>query len=161
MSLIVEWNSGKALTALEMIKSQRLAFKAGNAAAKTYQQEILDYIRSGASFTSSGGKRTEKSIKWSFDGPGARIFTHARRAVWIEQGTGIHGPLHHTYEIWPWKAKALRLKLASGARFAAHIKAHPGMRARPFFFSDFPRREARMLAAAAAVIERKLAEAAA
>lgn len=148
----VEWSDNSAPGILRGLLDAKLAYRAVNAAARSYKSDVLAFIGQGAAFTARKGGPLEKSIKWRTDGPGALAFTKARHAAILEGGSRPHA-------IEP-KArrggKALKFSVGEGGFLFRKRAQHPGTAAEPFFFADFAAREARMAAAAAAAVDAKL-----
>jgi hypothetical protein len=153
----IDWNPGEAPSVLAALQDARLAALASKAAAETYTDEILNDIAMGKAFTSRTGQ-TEQSIGWRPEGDGAVVFANAQTALWLEQGTGLHGPFGKSYLIRPKPGggrKALRMPIQGGGFIFRKVVNHPGMKAKPFFFAAFQAREDKMLDAMTSVIAQK------
>lgn len=145
----IAWDPGQAFSVLDALKDARLASLAAKAAAETYTEETLDWIRIGKSFTTRTGQ-LEQSIGWRPEGDGAVVYANAEYALYIEEGT--KGP----YPIRPKHRKALRIPVPGGGYLFRKLVMHPGIKAKPFFFADFDAREQKMQDAVRGVLARKL-----
>lgn len=167
------WDAAAALGPLQALQDPRLARKVALAAAQDYHTTILDWIAAGNSFTPrNGGAGAEGSIGWRPDGDGAvvyagigedgKVFPHA---VYLEYGTGIHGPKAADYAglggyvIKPKPGRrALKIPIDGGYHLGPNRDVyrrqviHPGIEPSPYFFADLDRREGLMLDAALGVL---------
>jgi hypothetical protein len=147
----VDWTDNGAPSILRGLMDARLASKAANAAAKSYKGDVLDYVAQGAPFVARRGGPLERSIKWRTDGQGAKVYTKARHAVMLEDGTRAHaiGPRGKR------KRKAVKFS-AEGGFLIRRAVAHPGTPAKSFFFAQFAERSNRMAQASAGVLAARL-----
>lgn len=145
----VEWDPGQVPSVLAALQDARLASLAAKAAAETYTEETLDWIRMGRSFTTRTGQ-LEQSIGWRPEGKGAVVYASAEHALYIEEGT--RGP----YPIRPRNRKALRIPVPGGGYLFRKLVNHPGIQAKPFFFADFAAREERMMDAVQGVVASRM-----
>lgn len=60
-----------------------------------------------------------------------RVSAGAKHAVYLEFGTGLHGPKGQSYKIRPVRRKALRWPGPGGFSFAKSV-THPGIEPQPF-----------------------------
>ena len=152
----LDWRPGQALAAITGLADGRLPSLAAKVAAQTYEDDIHQWIGAGHAFTSRTGA-TQQSIGWMPDGTGAVVYANAKTALFLEGGTGLHGPFRAKYKIAPKPGrKALRIPLPGGGDMFRRFVMHPGIKAQPFFFADFNERERHMLEAVAELYADKL-----
>jgi len=52
--------------------------------------------------------------------------------AYVQFGTGLHGPEHRAYDIFPVNRKALKFVVGGQTVFSKYVKDHPGMKPNPF-----------------------------
>jgi hypothetical protein len=157
--ITVSLNLGRTPSVLRALQDPRLAARAAKAAAQEYHEAILDWIRMGKSFTSRTDQ-LKQSIGWRPKGGGAVVYATAEHALYIEEGTGLHGPRGQRYVIRPKPGggrKALAIPMPGGGHLLRKLANHPGIQAKPFFFADFKAREDKMLDEARSVLAEVIA----
>jgi hypothetical protein len=133
-----------------------------NAAAESFTDDILEWIRAGRAFRSRTA-HLEQSIDWQGLGNGtAEVYTNAEYARYVEEGTGKPAG-HSAYDVFPKNRKALKIlnggvssplgpMLAGGGYILRRKAHHEGNRPYPFFNVDGFNREQNLSARATLVL---------
>lgn len=133
--ITVELDPGKTPSVLAALADRRLVGKMTKAAAESYVDDTLDWIKAGRGFKTHTGQ-LEQSIGWRGAGDSAEVFANAEYAPFVEFGTGPH-----VIEPKPGR-KGLKIPVSGGGGYIIRGKVnHPGSKPHPFFFAD---RDARM-----------------
>lgn len=146
---------------LAALMDARNAQLAANAAAESYVEDTLDWIRAGNAFTPrSGGAGLEGHISWRPQSGGALVYANKSYAAYVEQGTGIHAG-HQPWVIGPKPGrKALKIPTRGpGGYVIRRNVVHPGSRPFPFFFADQDNRREHMAVAVRSVLLQRIANA--
>ena len=141
--LHVNLDLGDTLSVLEHLADSRAQQAVVNAAAESYIDDTLDFIKSVHAFKANTGA-LEQSIGWHGIGNGkAEVYANADYATYVEEGTGIYAG-HSEWDVVAKNRKALKITIAGGG-FVLHRKAHhKGAKPHPFFFADKDNREQHM-----------------
>lgn len=144
---------GKVPSVLAALADQRNAQAVANAAAESFVDDTLDWIKAGKGFTPHTGQ-LEQSINWLPVGNGsAEVFAQAEYAGFVEYGTEPH-------VIAP-KAGRQGLKIpvtGGGGYIIRRAVNHPGSKPHPFFFADLDNRKQHMQERALSVLAARIME---
>ena len=150
--LSIKLDLGKAPSVLAALADQRLAQAVVNAAAESYVDDTLDYIKAGKAFASRTGQ-LEQSINWLPSGNGsAEVYANATYAPYVEYGTPPHTILPKAGR------KGLKIRVLGSGYIIRRKVNHPGSKPYPFFFTDLYNRQQHMQQRGLSVIAAKLAQ---
>lgn len=151
MQLSLTLDLGSTPSVLAALGDARTLQRVVYAAAESYTDDVLDWIRDGKSFTPRhGGAGLEGAINWRPAGNGAAEVTADKDyASYVEEGTPAH-------VIRPKDRKALKINVSGGGYVLRREVHHPGSKPFPFMFADQAARESYMLAAARLVLAQEL-----
>lgn len=151
--LKISLDLGDAPSVLAALGDQRSLQAVVNAAAESYVDDTLDYIKAGRAFTPHTGQ-LEQSINWLPTGNNAaEIYANAAYAPFVEYGTQPH-------VIQPKDGrKGLKIPVSGGGGYIVRRKVnHPGSKPHPFFFADQDSRQAHMQQRALSVLAARLTQ---
>ncbi len=145
MNLSISLDLGDTPSVLAALANERTAQRVASAAAESYTDDMLDWIRDGHGFTPRTGQ-LEQSIGWRGLGNGsAEVYANAAYARWVEDGTAAH-------VILPSQRQALKIPVPGLGYVLRRRVNHPGSRAHPFFFADLDNRQDHAQARALSVL---------
>lgn len=152
--LHIHLDVGNAPSVLASLVDQRNAHAVVNAAAESFVDDTLDWIKAGKGFTPRTGQ-LEQSINWRPAGNGiAEVFAQAEYAPYVEYGTSPH-----VIEPKPGRG-GLKIPVSGGGGYIIRRKVnHPGSKPHPFFFADLDNRKQHMQERALSVLAARIAQA--
>jgi hypothetical protein len=141
---------GNVPSVLQALANERVAQDVVNAAAESYLDDTLDWIKAGRAFTKREGQ-LEQSIGVRYlSGGVAEVYANAEYAACVEYGTRPH-------VINAKNGKALKIPSAGGFVFRRSV-SHPGSRPFPYFYTDSDNRMQHMKEAGLLVLARIMNE---
>ena len=150
----IQLDLGDVPSVLAALSDQRNAQLVANAAAESFVDDTLDYIKAGKAFKPHTGQ-LEQSINWRPAGDGsAEVYAQAAYAGFVEHGTEPH-------VITPRAGrKGLKIPVSGGGGYIIRRSVnHPGSRPHPFFFTDLDGRKQHMQERALSVLARRIEQA--
>lgn len=152
--LNIQIDAGDVPSVLAALADQRNANAVVNAAAETFVDDVLDWVKAGKGFTSRTGKLEQSIVWWPLGGNAAEVYANADYAPHVEYGTSPH-------VIEPRAGrKGMKIPVSGGGGYIIRRKVnHPGSKPHPFFFADLDNRKQHMQERALSVLAARIAQA--